>query len=632
MGRYQVQAPDGHLYEFEAPDDATPEQLDAMTREVAGYGKKYPVATAAAPSPDVPQPGIGEQLLENTKNDVAGLVQGAAALPDLAAEGVGKVLSVIPNAISHALSAVGHEDAANWIQSNITHNLANPVQIGDAVESIAPTPDTTAGKVNRFIGQLAGGAAAVPASAVDTAVARLVGTAPKALAEAKVAAPQIVDEAKQAGIPVMTSDLMPPKTFIGKTIMAMGERVPYAGMGGPRAAQQADRVAAVKSLAQEYGAASGDDLTSPAVDAVASDLAKTRSNLITKLTNQKNAVIAKIPGAVPAPNAINAINEQIARLSGINGDAYAPVIAKLQSFRDQLSSGKTLEQIEGNRKLLGDLFSDPSLASVKSDGEKALNAIYGPLRDDMGAFIKTAGEHGDFGRWKAANDTLSGIVGQLKNAALKKALATSDTTPENVASLLFSTKPSDVRLLYDGLTSEGRAKAQAAILQRAVEKAGGLENISPDKFAGQVKALGKSIGVFFQGKDLARIDGLTRVLNATRRASEASVAPPTGVQAVPAVTAALFTEVSGSALKGLLASAGSGLLARVYESPAVRDLLVKLGRSKPASSQETMLLKRTVAAIASGMKNHAPSGALNDNISAIASAAASPGGTDPYSN
>jgi hypothetical protein len=110
--------------------------------------------------------------------------------------------------------------------------------------------------------------------------------------------------------------------------------------------------------------------------------------LLTKLTAQKNAVIDKLQGAVPAPRAISAINEQIARLSGINADAYAPVIAKLQNFRDQIASGKTLSQIEGNRKLLGDMFSDPSLASIKTDGEKAVNAIYAPLRDDMGAFIK----------------------------------------------------------------------------------------------------------------------------------------------------------------------------------------------------------------------------------------------------
>jgi hypothetical protein len=55
MGHYQVQAPDGHTYEFEAPDDATPQQLDAMTREVAGYGKKYPVDAPQAP-PSLPDP------------------------------------------------------------------------------------------------------------------------------------------------------------------------------------------------------------------------------------------------------------------------------------------------------------------------------------------------------------------------------------------------------------------------------------------------------------------------------------------------------------------------------------------------------------------------------------------------
>lgn len=628
MGHYQVQAPDGHIYEFEAPDDATPEQLDAMTREAAGYAKHYPVKAGAQPAP-----GIGQQLLGAVKNDLAGIAQGAAAIPDMAASALGKAVSAIPNAVGHGLDQLGFNNAANWVQGNLTHPLANPLQIGDVIENAAPTPDDAAGKTGRFVAQLMGGAAAVPAGAVDSAVARLVGTAPKALVstEAKLAAPQIIEAGKQANVPVMTSDVMPPKTFIGKSIMAMGERVPYAGMGGPRAAQQADRVAAVKNLAQEYGAASGDELATPAVDAVANDLAKTRSTLIGKLTNQKNAVIDKIQGQVPVANATEAIDQEIGKLEATGYNGYTPVIAKLNDWRQALQ-GKDLRTIEQLRKQIGQDFSAPDMASVRDVAEKALSNIYGPLRSDMGAFIKNAGEPGDFNRWKVANDTLSGMVGQLKNSALKKALATADATPENVASLLFSTKPSDVRLLYSGLTSTGRAKAQAAILQKAVEKAGGMENISPDRFAGQVKALGKSIGVFFEGKELARIDGLSRVLTATKRASEASLAPPTGVQAVPYAAAALFTEATGSAFKGLLASAGSGLLARAYESAPVRDLLVKLGRSKPASSQETMLMKRTLAAIMSGAKTNAPSGVLNDNVSAITSAAASPAGADPYSN
>jgi hypothetical protein len=628
MGHYQVQAPDGHTYEFEAPDDATPQQLDAMTREVAGYAKQYPVTTGKTPQPE----SVGGQLLDATKNTAAGLAEGAAALPDMAATAVGKAASVIPNLISEGLKAAGHHDAADWIQANITHPLANPAQIGNAVESVAPTPDTTSAHVARFLSQLTGGAAAMPASAMDNIATRFIGEVPKGFKPAAAPdAASVVQDAKDAGVRVLTSDIAPPRTFIGKFLTANGERVPFAGTGGVRAAQQAERVQAVKNVAQEYGAASGDELASPAIDEVAKDLANTRSAMLTKLTKQKNAVIDGVQGAVPVPKAINAIDEQIGKLNAINSDAYEPVVNKLLAFRNQLSSGKTLSQIEGNRKLLGDMFSDPSLTSLKGDGEKALNAIYGPLREDMGAFIKANGQPGDFNKWKNANDILSGLAGQLKNTALKKALTTAETTPENVASLLFSSKPSDVQLLYRGLTPAGRSKAQAAILQKAIEKSGGMENISADRFSNQVKSLGKSVGVFFQGKERAQIDGLARVLDATKRAATASVMPPTGAQAFPAVITAVLSDELGGAIQGLSAYGASGLLARAYESAPVRNLLVRLGKSKQGSPEEAMLLKRTGSAIVAGARNHASSTVLNDNVATVSSAAASPSGTDPNS-
>jgi hypothetical protein len=177
------------------------------------------------------------------------------------------------------------------------------------------------------------------------------------------------------------------------------------------------------------------------------------------------------------------------------------------------------------------------------------------------------------------------MVGDLKNSALKKALNTADMTPENVSSLLFSQKPSDVRMLYAGLSPGGRAKAQAAIIQRAVEMSGGMENLSPDRFATKISSLGKSTGVFFQGDDLARIEGLTRVLKATQRASQAAVSPPTGVQAAPYAMGAGFTALLGLP-KGIGGCGSYGLLARAYESAPVRNLLLKLGQSKAGSRQE----------------------------------------------
>jgi hypothetical protein len=50
-----------------------------------------------------------------------------------------------------------------------------------------------------------------------------------------------------------------------------------------------------------------------------------------------------------------------------------------------------------------------------------------------------------------------------------------------------------------------------------------MDAISPERFTTQMSTLGKSIGVFFDGKDLARVEGLTRVLRATQRASEANL-------------------------------------------------------------------------------------------------------------
>ena len=55
-------------------------------------------------------------------------------------------------------------------------------------------------------------------------------------------------------------------------------------------------------------------------------------------------------------------------------------------------------------------------------------------------------------------------------AALKTALDKGTESPEAIRGLLFSSKPSDVRLLYRNLSDTGRANAQAALLAHALEK------------------------------------------------------------------------------------------------------------------------------------------------------------------
>ena len=65
---------------------------------------------------------------------------------------------------------------------------------------------------------------------------------------------EIVEQAADAGIPVvMTSDVLPPTTFAGKSAQQISEKIPIVGTGATREAQQEMRSQAVAEIADKYG-------------------------------------------------------------------------------------------------------------------------------------------------------------------------------------------------------------------------------------------------------------------------------------------------------------------------------------------------------------------------------------------
>jgi hypothetical protein len=188
---------------------------------------------------------------------------------------------------------------------------------------------------------------------------------------------------------------------------------------------------------------------------------------------------------------------------------------------------------------------------------------------------------------------------------LKSVLKRGEATPEVVGNMLFSKKPSEVSQLYASLTPAGRDRARTAILAKAAEKStvdvaeGAV--VSPDRFANEVKRMGTSVGVFFNGDDLKQVEGLTRVLNITKRAAEASALPPTGVQAAIPVGAAALSSFFGGGLSGFLATLGAagtvGVAARAYESAPVRNLLIQMQKTKAGSPEEAAIFKRLASVI-----------------------------------
>lgn len=429
--------------------------------------------------------------------------------------------------------------------------------------------------------------------------------------------PPAAQAAERAGIPVMTSDVLPPNTFASRWIQRTGEMIPIAGTGGPRAAQQEARANAVRDLLANFGVEELPAANSSLFQGIVRDMAGARRSALNEYATLKSNVIERLSGAGPVPvdRTVEAIQREIERLNAASPNGqFRPIIDILQTWADDLtgtrdvrgpagqtvraSTGQTLDNIEILRAQIGQSFSDFSLASMRNEGEKALSRIYGPLREDMGDFIRQNGERRDYDRWMIANRRLSDLAGDLSVNALRNAFRTGEETPEVVASLLFSARPSDVRRLYMQLTPEGRALARTAVLQRAFDNIGGrFEDVSPDRFKQQVERLGTSINVMFSGDDLRAVDGLARALRLTARAGQASVSPPTGIQAVPVAGAAVLTDLLGGAGAALASGATLGGLARVYESRAVRNALLGLAGTRNDSREEAALFNRLIQAI-----------------------------------
>jgi hypothetical protein len=420
-----------------------------------------------------------------------------------------------------------------------------------------------------------------------------------------------VKDAETAGVPVLTSDARPPTTFAGKWLQKTTESIPILGTGGVRSAQQDLRAEAVQNLARSFGVNLGDDVDT--ISAVTQDLLRRRGSQLKQYTGLKSSVIEseqlRNAGSVNVIRAVSAIDEQIAILSRLRSDQVGPIIERLRDWRGALlgektvkgpngrnmvvQEGQSLENIELLRKQIGQSFESADLASVRQLGQKSLNLIYGPLKEDMRTFIQKFGNRNDVKRFDIANTRLSEMAGELDNSLFKRVLSKGEVTPETISSMLFSKKPSDVKLLFKNLDAAGQANARTAIITKmfkdSVNANGG---VSPDVFKNQIKKMSEQLGIFFNQRDFQSVEGLGRILALTQRASQANLLPPTGAMLQIPVIGGLLTQTFGGVGAGVVAAGGLGALARIIESPAVRNILIKLPKIKSGSPQEAELLKR----------------------------------------
>mgnify|MGYP003650725795 CR=1 FL=1 len=420
-----------------------------------------------------------------------------------------------------------------------------------------------------------------------------------------------VKDAETAGVPVLTSDVRPPTTFASRWLQKTTESIPIVGTGGVRSAQQELRGEAVQDLARGFGVNLGDDVD--IISTVTQDLLRRRGSQLTKYTGLKSSVIQseqlKNAGVVNVDRAVAAIDQEIAKLSPMRSKEVDQVLDRLRDWRGSLlgettvkgpngkmitvNEGQSLQTIELLRKQLGESFESADLGSIRQLGKDSLKNIYGPLREDMRSFIQNFGAKNDIKRFDTSNARLSELAGELDNGLFKRVLSKGEVTPEAISSMLFSKKPSDLKLLFKNLDPAGQAHARTAIITKmfkdSVNANGG---VSPDVFKNQIKKMSDQLGIFFNERDLQSVEGLGRVLALTQRASQANLMPPTGAMLQIPVIGGLLTQTFGGVGAGVVAAGSLGAIARIVESPAVRNILIKLPKVRANSPQEAELLKR----------------------------------------
>lgn len=398
----------------------------------------------------------------------------------------------------------------------------------------------------------------------------VVGTAYRAIKGAPDSA--VVQAGKEAGVPVMTSDIRPPKTFWGKGATRLGERVPVAGTAGVRSQQQEARVAAVEALKDKYATFSYADVVKGLKDQK-NKILKAAGNVLNKSGTKLDEV-----GEIPLANTQKAMYDSVKELTkkGVikNQSAMDDIDTLVRAMSE---SPQTFTSLKENRTIFREMLDrvDPAGKSQLGTRAKTLvGRIEQAMKADMDDFAKANLSPKEYSSWKRANEVYFKEASKLTKSRIKNVLDKGDMTPEAAQTLLFSQKPSEVALLYKGLTNEGRQNARAAFINRVFEATGKRQGGStPNSVLNELKKYPAQIDILFKGKDKKQLEGLITLLNNTTRAQDVAVMNANGQELVTLLTGAglISAPKAGTAAVGTV-----GGLSRLYESAPVRDALLRV--------------------------------------------------------
>nr|WP_294975004.1 hypothetical protein [uncultured Pseudomonas sp.] len=562
--------------------DIPPAKAAAVTAAMVTMTDPQEIAQALkslSPEIGIQQDEKGNLIAANNATGARAVINkpGFTGMDALQAIGIGAAFAPTGRAASAVGGGIARQAATLGATSAATQALIEGGQEA-AGGSFDPNEVAAAGITGAAVPAIAG-AVGAGADLARRGVAAMRG-------EAGGAAP-IVQAANANNIPLMTSDIAPPRTPIGQLAQRTGERIPYAGTGAIRAQQQDARVAAIQQLGERYPTPTPNQIID-SLRARTGGIRRAAGDRLQRYEQQLTSI-----GQVNYPRTTQAIDDALQELSRPGVVQSPEAMAELQAFAQTLAEApQTYGTLRENRTAFREVvngFDSPLRSQLPSRARALLTRVQSSLTQDMQDVARSNLSPRDYGRLQQANAVYAREADLLQNTRLKNVLDKGDLTPEVAEHLLFSKKASEVRNLYRGLDTTGRQAARATLIQKAIRDSGGVDNISPDRFANNMRRLQTQTGIVFRGEELAQLRGLEQVLNATRRAGQTGITS-TGQEA----TVPLMAAAAGSALGsfgGTVAAAGAiGAAARAYESAPVRNALIRIGNAPRTTGSRDLAL------------------------------------------
>ncbi len=529
---------------------------------------------------------IAEQAGRGLVNIPFDVLQGGASLINAISQGLGgpKVLDDVYRPVDRPTDSYAQagETIGGYLVPGV--GTAGSMAIGSLAEAANQKGDFAQNAAkNAGVNLAAQGVLSAAAKGIGRGITAVRG-------EISPADQQLLKRAAAADVPVMTSDVVPPKTKLGNQLQDYSEGV-IAGTGPMRAAQQDARTKLVNRFTEKYG----DYDPSVVVDSLKSGVAREKSLAKSKLNSLSGRMVGK---PVDTSGAIRAIDGAVNELGKLKGVSDTQTISALNDYKNaiqEITNGddafELLDKLRTQFRIdvKGDRTVLPSMSQTMVD------RVYNSLTNSLSKSIAKGLSPKDASAWRAGKADYAKMATHVTQTRLKNVLNKGDLTPEAVNTIVYGQYGSDIARLYGKLDQKGKDMLRAAYISKIADKVGD----SPQKMMTELgklqkQANGQVFKTVFGGKNGKEIEGMLSILDATKRASEANVVTKTGMTLAPLVRVIGNLKTGGALLAG---ETGIGLMSRVYESPMARNALLRLANTKAGTPAYERALNNAANAI-----------------------------------